>query len=283
MLTLAEQQRAFWSFATRAPTAAASSMSELFVRTDALDVSSRLEIYADMFIGRQVDSLREDFPKLTALLDDDFDILAEAYLREHPSRHHSLARLGEQLPRFLGTRGVERVDAGELAALEWARSEVFDEAEAESISSEGLRSLTPDRVLTFIPALRALHPAHEVARVWQCLEDGQSVPRPVRCPNTVIVWRKHYDVFHVRLNGDEAEAFARAAAGQPLASICEAFADQAEPAEAAFRAIGSWCAEGWLTQSSKSICVGCHVAGADEANAPAAGGRGQAYTSVESR
>jgi len=56
--------------------------------------------------------------------------MGEDYLRLYPSRHAPLSELGRELPAFLrGWAGEgSRADLVDLAALEWARARVFEEA-----------------------------------------------------------------------------------------------------------------------------------------------------------
>jgi hypothetical protein len=258
-MKLAELQQAFWSLATRAPTEndrISYDPAAIFVGNADLNAATRIEIYADMFVWRQVDCLREDFPKLAAVLGDEaFFALADAYLRAHPSRHHSLAKLGRYLPTFLGEHAQPRSDLRDLAALEWARVEVFDEQDIEVAGDEALSRLAadPNQALRFVPALRRLHLPHAVFELWQEIERGSpaSLPRAVSAGTNVVVWRKDYEVFHVQLEPHEIEAFDRAAAGAPLAVICEAFENQANPVVSAFRTIASWYAEGWVAADPK--------------------------------
>ena len=95
---------------------------------------NRLEVYANMFLFRQVDALRTDFPDTVKQLGDSaFLEAARSYLREHPSEHPDLGRLGHRFAAFLKAKDGLLPGVGDLAALEWARSEVFFEAEAEPI------------------------------------------------------------------------------------------------------------------------------------------------------
>ena len=95
-------QRLFHQLATRAPGSEAIDPTVLLAGTPSLDAHARIGIYADMFIWRQIDALRDDFPKLAILLGDaPFYAMAEEYLREKPSRHASLSELGRELPDFL--------------------------------------------------------------------------------------------------------------------------------------------------------------------------------------
>jgi hypothetical protein len=55
-----------------------------------------------------------------------------------------------------------------------------------------------------------------------------------------------FEVLHAEISGEEADALRKVQQGLPLAEVCEAFATLADPATAAFQAIGSWFAEGMI-------------------------------------
>lgn len=250
-MTLAELQRLFWAGATGErpePPALAGALAG----TQALGASARLRIYADMYAWRQLDVLREDFPKLAAALGDEaFHALGRDYLRAHPSGHHSLSRLGERLEQHLKEHPAARADLADLAALEWARAEVFEEADADPASPALLHRLAAaggfeDLALTVVPALRLLRLDFDVLALWRRIEDGLPWAAPHAARTFAVVWRKGFETFHVEVPADEAKALELAASGQPLSVVCGAFADQDDPEAAAFRAIGSWFAEGWI-------------------------------------
>src|SRR5258708_4485523 len=146
-------QRLLCQLAARAPGSEAIDPAALLAGTPALDATARVRIYADMFIWRQIDALRDDFPKLALLLGDGpFYAMAEDYLRAHPSRHASLSELGRELPAFLRSWSGEggRADLADLAALEWARAKVFEEANVEPAPPEHLRAIGANQ----LPQLR---------------------------------------------------------------------------------------------------------------------------------
>jgi hypothetical protein len=250
---LAEMQRVFYQLATRAPGSNALDPATIVVSTPALDAQARVGIYADMFIWRQIDALRDDFPKLSLLLGDGpFYAMAEEYLIAHPSRHASLSALGRELPGFLlGWSGEGmRADLADLAALEWARAKVFEEANVEAAPPEFLRAFAADELpevrLRFVPALRLMPLLHDLAALWQALEDGAPAVPASPARESVAVWRKEFEVFHAAIDADEARALALALSGEPLGVVCEAFAQRPDAVEAAFRAISSWSAERWI-------------------------------------
>jgi hypothetical protein len=189
---------------------------ELFFRAlygDEVDRSfvageDRLDVYARMFLYRQVDALRTDFPGTAARLGDEaFFALVERYVRAHPSEHPDLGRLGRHFAAFCPE------EVRELAALEWARAEVFLEAEAPPIEAEEFARTLQIRI---VPALRLV--------------------------SRTAVWRKGFEVQEVELDAEEARALGLALSGASFAEICGAFPD----AQAAYAALQSWIAEGWV-------------------------------------
>ncbi|HZR07939.1 MAG TPA: DNA-binding domain-containing protein [Myxococcales bacterium] len=199
-MTLAETQAQFWKA----------------LYGDAADASfvagpDRLHVYSSMFLFRQVDALRADFPEVAERLGDSgFFEQVRAYVREHPSEHPDLGQLGRHFAAFLKKSNPELV---ELARLEWARSEVFLEAEATAI---GVEEFARKLRIRLVPALRLA---------------GRTA-----------VWRKGFEVQEAELPAVEARALELALSGAPFADVCGAFGDPA----LAFEALQSWIGEGWL-------------------------------------
>lgn len=251
-MTLAETQALLHAAVTRAEGDRSLEIQRCFRGSAELTAAERVEIYADMYLWRLVDALREDYPKLALLLGDErFYALAEAYVREHPSTHHDLGRMGVHLAAFLRAHpGPGRPDLADLAALEWARSEVFFEVEVEPARPDALAALPPAQFLEvrlrLAPALRVLAVEHDAVGPWRALERGEAVPPPAPGIQAIAVWRAGFDVLHAALELDEATALESAASGDPLARVCAAFGDRRDAARAAFGAIASWFEEGWI-------------------------------------
>ena len=239
-MKLAETQALFWS-ALRGEAgspAAQAALLACFTGTDEMPALERVGIYAGMFLWRQVDALRDDFPKLLLLLgEEEFVGLAQRYVLAEPSRHADLGQLGRGLPAFCPAL------LRDLAALEWARSEVFFDADLAPLAS---LALAPERFdearLDLVPALRVLALAHDAPAVWAALEDGGEPGELVERPCAVVVWRTGFEVFHAEISAEEAAALRRAAAGARLAEVCGEFSTP----EAALTALQSWLAEGFI-------------------------------------
>lgn len=231
-MNLAETQELFF----RALRGEAPADDACFVGTSALSSTERLQIYARMFLDRQVDALASDFPKLRALVGEErFGALARDYALAQPSRHPDLGLLGRGFAEFCPQ------PLRDLAALEWARCEVFFAADCTPVGDLRLApDVFPSARLTLIPALRLLDLAHDAAAAWARIEDGQPFGAIEAGACALLVWRTGFDVFHAQVPEAEARAVRLALSGEPLAAVCGAFDD----AEAAFAALQSWLAEG---------------------------------------
>ena len=131
-MKLAETQRLFWKALRGEP-----------AEKPAIAGPDRLHVYAEMFVWRQVDALRADFPETAARLGEDaFFDLAKRYVLAHPSEDPDLGRLGRHFAEFSGEPG---------AALEWARCEVFLEAEVARMRPE---EFAQRLIVRIAPALR---------------------------------------------------------------------------------------------------------------------------------
>ncbi len=251
-MNLEQMQQRFWDLVTRAPDARPAE--QCFVGTALLSADQRLTIYADMFLWRQIDSLREDFPKTAALLGEHGSYHAfEDYLGVCPSTNPSLNQLGHGLAAFLYRRAGSREDLADLAALEWTRNAVFDEADSVAAPAallDGREDAAAVR-FQFAPALRLLDLRHDVINLWKELDEGREPNPPSPAAMTVAVWRKEFLVFHCALAADEAVALRRALDGATLAHICDAFANREDAVPAALQAVASWFAEQWVVGEIK--------------------------------
>jgi len=216
-------------------------LSFLVPPNDRLGSAEQLDIYADMYFHRLRDCLAEDFPVLlTRLGDARFHNLVTDYLLARPSTHFSLRELGRTLPGFLDGHPLERgfPALADLARLEWARADVFDEADAAPLSREEVLELgasEPEKpVLALIPAARLLRLDASVLPLWKRLDGGEdtdeATARPRGETTAVRVWRKGFAIFHRSMQPDEAHCLeALASAGASLADLGEILAGAESP------------------------------------------------------
>ncbi|MEQ2007321.1 MAG: putative DNA-binding domain-containing protein [Limisphaerales bacterium] len=110
---------------------------------DRLTSFERLEIYNRQYWFRLLESFHEDLPGLRAVLGQErFVKLATAYLSAHPSTSFTLRNLSRHLVRFLETHprhtAPNRRLILDLARLEWAHIEAFDNAAEPPVTAGDL-------------------------------------------------------------------------------------------------------------------------------------------------
>jgi hypothetical protein len=208
----------------------------------------RLGIYAHMYFARLTESLREDFPKVAQLLGADFEVLAARYLVEHPSDHPSLRYHGRYFPGFLRhcasgehrTNVVVREELADLSALEWARIDAFDAAEAPILKEATLIATLPEAwgalSLRWVPACQLLSTRSGVAAFWAALDREEVLieselfpPRLEATSEWVFIWRRGFRVYHRVLDARESAALCLLSTGLSLAELCEACESAVSP------------------------------------------------------
>jgi hypothetical protein len=182
--------------------------------------TQRIEVYAEMYWLRMRDTLRSTFEKTHAAVGDArFDGFVADFLREHPSTHFSLDRLGA---RFAQTLPEELRGPAEL---EWARTEAFLAVDAPVIEFSELQARAPE---TWGDLALELHPSVRV------VSEGPTV-----------VWRIGFAVQSSKISAAELAALQAAQRGAPLAEVLEPFGDDAQ---AALDALASWFSESMVSR-----------------------------------
>jgi hypothetical protein len=229
--SLYEVQRLFWESVAVQP--GRDSIAPAFVRLvrgyDDTDRKTRIGVYADAYFLRLRDVLREDFPRVAALLADRFDEVVKGYLEAFPSRWPSVRHLGHALSEFLRRRTDTPKCLADLAELERARIEVFDAPDAECATIEDFISVPADAWPTLhfstIPAIKILRAQYPVHHLWS----GERSLEVTAGETSLRVWRANdCRVFHALMDKRESAAIQKMISGAPFAAICETFADLPE-------------------------------------------------------
>ena len=253
--------------------------SAAFIKpNDRLTSFERLEIYNRQYWFRLYTSFEEDFPGVQAIVGKTkFEGLMRAYLNECPSTSFSLRNLGSRLPGWLAqhaewTEPRTRL-ALDMARLEWAHIEAFDEAELPLLSPEALAHLDGESVLSLQPYLRLLRlhfPVDDLlievrneAGSSDTSSNNASVARRTRVVRRVAdlapqeiylaLHRHQNSVYYKRLHPEDYRMLELLKAGQTLeTAITAAFADShiAEDDRPSFlqEAFQTWASLGWFAQ-----------------------------------
>lgn len=217
-----------------------------------LDGPGRLKIYADMVAARLREALAVTYPAVARVCGEErFASLSAEYFEACPSRRPSLRDAGALLPAFLDYAG-EPGWLADLARLEWARADVFDEVDEPLLDEPTLRALPPesfvDLPLRVVAAHRVIDLDHDVAPLFR--DAGPALPRAT----TLLVWREDTNVFHRPLEPFEAELLRRlsrdtATFGDLCARIVDEVGEEEAPARA-FSLLGRWVTDGLLVRLS---------------------------------
>ena len=132
-----------------------------------LTAFERLEIYNRSYWSRVLDAFSEDFPGVRALVGaPGFDRLRRAYLTECPSESFTMRDLGRHLVRWMEANPAygepHSAAALDMAKLEWAEIESFDEAEEVRLTPQDVATLDPDASLQLQPHIRLLEVTYSV-------------------------------------------------------------------------------------------------------------------------
>lgn len=239
-----------------------------------LTAFERLEIYNRQYWYRVLSALAEDFPALRAVLGSSrFEAMSIEYLTAHPSRSFTLRNLGSNLvewlvahPKWAGRRHALAVD---LARVEWAFVEAFDNAERTPLTIDQIATLDGSSRLALQPHVRLLaleYAADDIALALhkkdkkQTSEAGvkhEDMQAPAQLPplRRRSVWvaahRIDFAIYYRRLDREEFLTLSAIEKGRVLGEALEAgFADSRIPAGRRPERVRAWFATwaelGWI-------------------------------------
>lgn len=227
-----------------------SSLHASLLGSPTLSVEQGLQIYHHAYRARLLEVLREDFPAVHYWLgDEQFEQLANAYIKANPSRHFSLRWLGERFAGFIQQHlhGEQTSALVELAQLEWCFTLAFDAADAEPLSLEQVASLTADEwpalQLQWLPSVQSLPLAYNSLALWQAAKAGAEFPSSelLQEPKLCLIWRQQLVSHYRSLDSAEAAALqGMCVSGWSFAQLCEELVEYGEQAPVK--------AAGWLKQ-----------------------------------
>ena len=216
-----------------------------------------LQVYVHAYSARLREALRNDHAALAALLGEAaWERMTAAYVAACPSRHASLRRFGDGLPRFL--RGHPDYAAlpllGELAAFERALLDSFDAADAPTAAWRDLLALPapewPGLRPRFLPSLQRVATLHGAVEAWKALRAGQPPPASAPSPGDWAVWRDGEQVTRFRsLPEPESALLAHFLDGGDFSGACTLLT-RWHPLDAvpafALSQWRRWCDQGWI-------------------------------------
>lgn len=247
---LKEFQQRFENYLLDDSGAPPAELLELVRGGPALGAVEGLQIYHHAYRARLVEALRGDYPSVHHWLgDEEFDDLAHAYLRAHPSAHFSLRWLGARLADFIESWLVpEQAESlAELARLEWAFTLAFDAAEGEPLTLEHMARLSPGEWpalrLALLPSVQQVPCRHNSLALWRAVKEEREFPGShlLERPELCLAWRQGLVGQYRSLAEEEGRALlGMVEQGWSFARLCE---ELGEPMQAA-QWLKLWISEG---------------------------------------
>lgn len=260
---LPDVQRLFWKLLV-APEGVAKGIAVLegegepagrdveawFLGDERLDARGRLDVYANMYFFRIRDVVAEDFPALAKLLGPArWHNLMTDYLLVHPSTHWSLRYAGSRMAEFLEGHPLTRElpELPDLARLEWALADVFQQRDVPPFPRAALAAVSPERwpSLRFAaaPSVALLDLAFDVGPLREAVDacEGEErdadVPRAEARPTTFLVWREDEIARHEALEPADATALRALLSGETFEAVCGRLAEEGGDESAAAGAV----------------------------------------------
>ena len=228
-------------------------LSEVVLPSHSMTSAERVGVYHGMYLMRMEEALETDYPVIRYHLGDhQFGHLVREYVQRYPSTSYTLNRLGDHLPQFFLDE-PEWHDAAflhDLARLELAMTEVFDEEESPVLGSEELEAVPSDAWeearLRPIPALRLLAFKHAVIPNLVAFHEDRPSPGPRRRATWVVLYRRDYSVLRLELSRAEYDLLKAIVEGAPLGeALATAAASKSQRQQAkVFRWFRTWISEG---------------------------------------
>lgn len=181
---------------------------------------SRLTIYRDMYPMRMHEAMAVDYPAMMKFLgEDEFNDLVDRYTESHPSQSYTLNRLGDSFPDFLKESDPFLHD---LARLELAMTQVFDEQEAPELDPAAFGSIGPDTRLKTRPTFRLGAFDYPVSEFFQSFRDDEELVEPELRKSWVAFYRRDYGVFRMDLDEKGFDFLSALCGGATIVEAIEA-------------------------------------------------------------
>lgn len=182
-----------------------SMAAEKFIKPSTiLSANERLAIYRGSVRGGLLQALGDIYPVLKQLLGDHaFEGLSRRYIEQHRSSSANIADYGDNFSEFI--RFFEPLSEypymADVALLEWAWHQVFNEADSGLLNLEQLSRLTPDQHLTLKfsrpKASRLIQSPWPIKTIWsanQISNSDQESIKLIQQNNFLLVWRNGYEM-----------------------------------------------------------------------------------------
>ena len=235
----------------------AERLADVVLPSHSMTPAERVGVYHGMYLMRMEEALETDYPVIRYHLGDhQFSHLVGDYVQRHPSTSYTLNRLGDHLPQFFldEPEWPQAEFLHDIARLELAMTEVFDEEESPVLGTDEIEAVSPEAWETArlrpITAFRLLSFKHAVIPNLVAYHKDRPSPTPRRRATWVALYRRDYSVLRLELSRAEYDLLRAIVDGT---SLGDALADAASKTKGSrqqakvFRWFRTWISEGLFT------------------------------------
>ena len=197
-------------------------------RSKNLTSLERINIYHEMYYLRLIEILEGDFESVRHAVGEEFFArLARTFIIEHPSRHYDLGNLGAKFPMFLrGAKDLKhRPFIADMAKLERAIEEVFDEAQVAPLKTDELLSVPQGRWaearIRTIPAFRLIASRYPINKYLEAVRKKRDPQIPAIEPTWICIYRKKFTVWRMDLDHPQFNILTALSRGKTVGEAIE--------------------------------------------------------------
>ncbi|MBK5256630.1 MAG: putative DNA-binding domain-containing protein [Vicinamibacteria bacterium] len=216
--------------ALRSPAASrhlpARKIGDVLLPSPTLSPKERIAVYQQMYPLRMHDALAADYPGLEHFLGHHFQDFVMAYTKAHPSRRYTLNRLGDHVPAFLARqrRFSPRPFLLDLARLELALTEAFDEQESPTLKAETFEAIPPAQIekirLQTVPSVRLVALSWNAEAYLDSVQDeNHNHPKPSKQASFVLAFRRSYALYRLNVSAAAFAVLEDVVAGKPIGDV----------------------------------------------------------------
>jgi Putative DNA-binding domain len=223
------------------------------------EIVARLDIYSNAYRLRLFEVFELEYENLQKIMgEEEFAKMAFSYIDLYPSRHFSIDKLTQQLPKFLSEDSFYRKKPylAEVAELIWFLSRSMEAADAPVLKHEDLAAIPQDRWgdihFTLHPSVKLLTQQWNALALWQAASANSKALQVKKQaePTFCVVWRRGIESFFNPLTKAEACMLEALQNNLSFADVCEKLLDffpEDEVAGFAVNLLVRWLNDGMLS------------------------------------
>lgn len=252
-IRLESTQKSFMDFLQGLP----SQFAEQVQPGGAIDIETRLNIYANAYRMRFIETIETDHEILGLYLGDQlFDTMAEGYIKTHPSNYTSLRQYADSLPEYLAKTEPfsSHPVIAELAKFERLLLVAFDARDMESIDFSAMTELAPESwpevTCRFHPSVQLFSSEWNSVDIWNALKKEVAPDTAVKQQVSWLIWRNSDRLTQFKsIDSLERTMLTEFLHGKNFAQVCDSLStiiSHQEVPSRAFNILRSWFEKGLI-------------------------------------